>query len=88
LVYLDSSQHLSCSMEKLGFTAPTALLRLMKEGGKVNFDQSILNAVAKPQHAVELYTKQGDTILMHARWYKDKIDVASLSKGDSLLCPR
>ena len=78
LIYLDSTETLSCQMEALHWTE-SDILEAMKKSGYLDFDKSSFSEVVKPIHYIELINAN-DTLGIESLWYKEKINVTAIIK--------
>lgn len=77
LVFVDSSDVLTCQQEALGLIDPRKILEGLKESGRIDFSKSALDLNPKPEHFIEF---QQDSLMIGAKmiWYKNKLDVINL----------
>lgn len=79
LVFVDTTSLLNCQLGELGFINQRLILAQLKKAGKINFEKSNLYADPKPIVALEFPDKKGQIIKGKAIWYKNKINIFSLS---------
>lgn len=86
LVYIDSSAVLDCQMKQLKLADAKAVLKKIKETGKLDFARTDFDIEPKPEHTIVFKV---DSLLVSAKtiWYKDKLEVLSFEFPSSENCP-
>ncbi len=83
LVYIEEDSLLLCQQKSLGIKDGKDVLQAMKENAFFNFEKTNFKTYPKPVHSFSFTTKEGTEVKCKAIWYKNKINVTSLSfKGD------
>lgn len=85
LIYPDTTSFMKCQQEQLGLTNPKDILRLIKETGSVDFSNTDFTIRPKPEHTV-IFRKEAEEIKAKIIWYKNKLNVQSLSWSKGTDC--
>ncbi len=86
LIFLDTTDLISCQLLGLGFKNERDLQKALMQKGTIDFNQSMNKDVVKPEHYLTLFSPKGKEIALNAVWYKSKINVTAFSIADSLGC--
>lgn len=86
LIFLDTTDLLSCQLYGLGFKNERHLQEQLIKNSTIDFNQSINKDVVKPEHHLQLISPKGKKMSLKAVWYKSKINVTAFSFTDSLNC--
>lgn len=82
---VDSTQRVSCQMEKLGITSVKQVYWNVKKSGRINFSKSNLNVQPKPEHWLE-FVNGKDTVSAQSIWYKGKIFISNFESDKTKEC--
>lgn len=76
LIFVDSSDVLSCQKQEMNFKDDAAIFKNWKKSAKINFEKSQLSLSPKPEHYFEFLDNNGNTVGSKSIWYKNKIDIS------------
>ena len=82
LIYPDSTQMMTCKLERLGLMQPKHFLKRLEESASIDFEKTDLSIRPKPEHYLKFKV---DTLDVGARviWYKNKLNILDLDfEGD------
>ena len=75
LVFVDSSQFVTCQQSELGLINPIDILKLMKKQSTIDFSKTNYKASPKAVQYIQFFDKKHRLIGAHAIWYKNKINI-------------
>ncbi len=75
LVFVDSSQFVTCQQSELGLINPIDILKLMKKQSIIDFSKTNYKASPKAVQYIQFFDKKHRLIGAHAIWYKNKINI-------------
>ena len=75
LVFVDSSQFVTCQQSELGLVNPIDILKLMKKQSTIDFSKTDYKATPKAVQYIQFHDKKHRLIGAHAIWYKNKINI-------------
>jgi hypothetical protein len=75
LVFVDSSQFVTCQQSELGLINPIDILKLMKKQSIIDFSKTNYKASPKAVQYIQSFDKKHRLIGAHAIWYKNKINI-------------
>ena len=85
LVYPDSTDLITCQLNKLDLVGGRDVLKLFKESGRVNFAKCNLTIRPKPEHYIE-FKKDSLDLAADLVWYKNKLNVTNFHIPNDTLC--
>jgi hypothetical protein len=77
LVFLDSTELLTCQKSALKIANPREVLRYIKKSGRINFEKTNYASKPKVEQYIEFKDKHGRLIGCQSVWYKNKINIVS-----------
>jgi len=83
LIFLDSTLSLHRQKKRLGIGSDSQLLRWIKESGEIDFAKTDYRVKSKAEHVIFFRNDQGTELVLKAVWYKEKINVISITSVDS-----
>jgi len=75
LVFTDTLSKVACEQRAFGMPKSKAILRSLKQNGKIDFSKSGMNVKPKAEHYLYFNDSQGRRIGAQAVWYKNKISI-------------
>ena len=75
LVFVDSSQFVTCQQSELGLINSIDILKLMKKQSTIDFSKTNYKASPKAVQYIQFFDKKHRLIGAHAIWYKNKINI-------------
>ncbi|MBU2019474.1 MAG: hypothetical protein KJ941_07505 [Bacteroidetes bacterium] len=86
LIYVDSTENMSCFIEQKKWQKEGKIQSLMKKSTWIDFDSSNFVKIAKPLHRLVFMDENNEPISLDAIWYKNKINITKFSGADTLQC--
>ena len=86
MLYVDTTQLLTCQKEALGFEKASDLFEVWKKNARIDFEKSALYRSPKAEHYIEFQDKKGVWIGSRSIWYKTKINISSFDIPYKLDC--
>lgn len=86
LVYVDSSELVTCQQDKLGLINTQDIFKLMKKSGKIDFSKTNYNLQPKAEHYIVFTDSKKRKIGAKAIWYKNKINITSFDVPFEIEC--
>jgi hypothetical protein len=86
LVFVDTTELLTCKIAKLGYIDQRLILKDLKKNGTIDFKKSNLYANPKPIVDLEFYNAKKEKVNAKAIWYKNKINIFSINSSADSLC--
>lgn len=77
LVFVDSSDFVTCQQQQLGLINPLDIYKLMKKSSRIDFSRTNYAVRPKAEHYIEFTDKKNRKIGAKAIWYKNKINITS-----------
>ncbi len=84
LLYVDSTEVLQRQKKEFGIHNSKLLLRWLKSSGKMDFSRTNFRVKPKTEHVLLFNDEKGRELALKALWYKEKINVISISFADTL----
>ena len=86
LIYVDSSQVLSCKLAEIGYINQRLVLKSLKKSGKIDFAKTKFKSSPKPKIYLQFADKKGQLVGTTAIWYKNKINIQELDLMNDTPC--
>lgn len=75
LVYVDSSEVMSCQLEQMGYINQRLILKSLKKSGKIDYAKCHFKRSPKPLIYLYFEDKEGRMTGSESIWYKNKINI-------------